>query len=64
MKLAHIERSIMRGRFVVIHHDPAWGVRSSAPLRYREACALARRFNNDLRRRMKTTRTITEERPC
>jgi hypothetical protein len=58
MKTATLQRSILRGRFVVIYHDPDWGVRSSAPLSRREALALCRRFNHDLRRRMQNQRSI------
>jgi hypothetical protein len=64
MKAATLQRSIMRGRFVVIYHDPEWGLRSSAPLSHHEAVAVCRRFNHQLRRRMQTQRTIQDGPSC
>jgi hypothetical protein len=45
-------------RYRVIYQPPEGGPRTSAALPYREALALAHRFNHELRRRMKTRRTI------
>jgi len=45
-------------RFRVVYDDPEHGRRASGLISFPEAVSLARRFNHELRRRMKTQRTI------